>query len=142
MVLIPESRQAKPDLGGPSPSNRRKVGPRSLERRVRSHTASAIYVFVRTDIPVVNQLIQVGHACWGAGRSSDSDHPSPHLVLLAVESETHLALAAGRAEQLGVKTHLFYEPDPPCAGYTAACTDLVDGEGRGWFQEYRLWRSP
>ena len=98
-----------------------------------------VYVFVRTDIPLPNQLAQMGHACIGAGREFGiSDE---YIVVLQVPNERALLHAVDRADAAGIKSFLFHEPDPPVVGYNAACTEPVKGRKRGCFRRFRLWGS-
>jgi hypothetical protein len=99
-----------------------------------------VYVFVRTDITLACQLVQVGHACLEAGRRFEGLPPHCHLVLLEVASSGLLLDAVVRTQQQGIAVECFYEPDFP-AGYTAACTEPVYREHRGYFKRYRMWRS-
>jgi hypothetical protein len=96
-------------------------------------------VFVRTDMPYANQLVQVGHACLEAGRRfAQPDYPC-HLVLFAVASEDKLMRAVEFIQGQGIRMCTFYEVDFP-RGYTAACSEPVSGRGRDLFRKFRLWR--
>ncbi len=96
-------------------------------------------MFVRTDMPHANQLVQVGHACLEAGSRFAQPAQSCHLVLFAVASEEHLMHAVESAEQQGIRMLAFYESDFP-QGYTAACSEPVNAESRHMFKKFHLWR--
>ena len=96
-------------------------------------------MLVRTDIPLADQIVQVGHVCLEAGRRFVQLEESCHLVLLAVPSEPGLCAAVARAEAAGVRCEAFYEPDDEM-GYTAACTEPLKLCDRRLFRRYPLWR--
>lgn len=48
------------------------------------------YVFVRKDIPLADQLVQVGHVCLEAGSSFGPASGTPFMVLLEVKDSEHL----------------------------------------------------
>jgi len=53
---------------------------------------------IRTDIPLANQIVQVGHVCVEAGNQfTQPDKPS-HLVLLRVASQDRLLDAASKID--------------------------------------------
>jgi hypothetical protein len=95
---------------------------------------------VRTDIPLAQQLVQVGHACLEAGRHfAQPSHPC-HLVLLSVKSQAQLHDAVREAEAVGVRSLMFYEPDDEL-GDTAACTEPLVGPQRPIFRRFALWEA-
>jgi hypothetical protein len=97
-------------------------------------------VLVRVDIPLADQIVQVGHACLEAGRRFAQPAEPCHLVLLSVASERHLHDAIARAELAGVRCVVFNEPDDNL-GDTAACSEPVLARGRRLFQRFSLWRA-
>jgi hypothetical protein len=82
------------------------------------------YVFVRTDIPIADQLVQVGHACLEAGNRFAQPEGPCHLVLFGVRSEARLLDAAVWLNAAGIKCVTFFEPDDRL-GYTAISTEPV-----------------
>lgn len=108
-----------------------------------------IYVFVRKDIPIWAQVVQVGHACFEAGRIFHDDVIEiPNLVLLKVEDEHHLRYAETLAAQIGVRSFSFYEPEESSLGpdnrpsFTALCTEPILGEKhKPQFEEFELWKA-
>lgn len=53
-----------------------------------------VYCFVRTDIPIADQIVQVGHACIEAGKRFQ--HPdNTHLVLLNMPNQDKLVDTVG-----------------------------------------------
>ena len=100
-------------------------------------------MFVRKDIPLADQIVQVGHSCMEAGTTFQ---PPPHtnMVLLAVEDETALLKALESISP--VRYEVFFEPDPiddsskGSMGYTAACTEPISGDKRRLFRKFRMWK--
>ena len=96
-----------------------------------------IYVLVRTDIPVADQMVQVGHVCYEAGLKFGAE-PDTYLVLCQVDTEEALLEAELRLNHEGIETHKFHEPDDDM-GYTALCSQPVSGNLRNKFRRYKLW---
>lgn len=104
-----------------------------------------IYVFVRADIPVIGQLVQVGHACYQAGAQFGQEEV-PHLILIGVPDEESLLGEARRVQRRGIRIEVFHETGvvyagrtDPVSGYTAACTEPLRGDVRRWFKRYELY---
>jgi len=98
-------------------------------------------VLVRADIPLADQIVQVGHACIEAGRRFAQPAEPCHLVLLSVASERHLRDAVARAELAGIRCTVFNEPDDDM-GDTAACSEPVLAGDRRVFRRFPLWCAP
>jgi hypothetical protein len=97
------------------------------------------YVLVRRDIPLADQIVQVGHACLEAGRLFEQS-PNGNMVVLSVKSEEMLLKTVAVTEQAGIKWALFYEPDDSM-GHTAACSEPIeDGEAKRSFRKFQLWK--
>ena len=97
------------------------------------------YVLVRRDIPLPDQIVQVGHACIDAGRKWPQDlRDDTHLVLLSVADREELDQALMRLEHKEIPYTVFDEPDDNL-GYTAACTAPLTGKVRHAMRAYSLW---
>ncbi len=96
-------------------------------------------MLVRADLPIADQIVQVGHACLEAGRRFQPEEGC-HLVVLSVSDEIDLQLAVRQAEAIGIRCASFCEPDDDM-GFTAFCTEPVSGYGRHFFRRYNLWDS-
>lgn len=100
---------------------------------------------VRTDIPLADQLVQVGHACFDAGTKHGK--LGAYMVLLEVGSEFELKEYAERAKQNKIKHVMFYETDPILdddilpMGHTAFCTQPISGKKRLTFADCVLWNQ-
>ena len=97
-----------------------------------------MYVLVRTDIPLADQIVQLGHACLEAGRRFKQPEIPCNLVVLKVGSEAGLRCAIEEMEIAGIGCAVFYEPDENM-GYTAACTEPVTHLQRCLFRHFPLW---
>jgi hypothetical protein len=97
------------------------------------------YVLVRRDIPLADQIVQVGHACLEAGRVFEQP-PDSNMVVLSVGTEERLLRAVASTEQAGLRWALFYEPDDDM-GHTAACSAPVSQpDTRRLFRKFEMWR--
>jgi hypothetical protein len=94
-----------------------------------------VYVLIRADIPVADQLVQAGHACLEAGSRFRPPECSSNLVVLGVDSEARLLAAVEKAEAAGIRCVVFHE-----LGYSAACSEPVHGALRCVFRSFRLWK--
>lgn len=96
---------------------------------------------MRTDIPLADQLVQVGHVCIEAGNQFHLPPLPCYLALLGVPSKDVLLEAVARLEIAGVRCAVFYEPDDGL-GYTAVCTEPIIGDRRKLFKRFSLWTEP
>jgi hypothetical protein len=114
---------------------------------------SWIYIFIRTDIPLSQQIVQASHAAVESGVLFYKKHlryPSPaSIVLLQVESEKELLKARHVADGAGILNYTFCEPeayDPTKPGqplgFTSVCTEPVKDKQRSTFIAYSLWTVP
>ncbi len=97
-----------------------------------------VYVLIRTDIPLADQIVQVGHACLEAGFKFQKPDDIVNLVVVGVESETRLLITLERLSLRGIQFSLFCEPDNQM-GYTAACTAPLTVARRREFRNFPLW---
>ena len=100
-----------------------------------------MYVLVRTDIPLADQIVQVGHACLDAGFKFSKPKEVIHLVVVRVESENQLLEILEKAALQGLEFALFHEPDNKL-GFTAACTKPLKVTWRREFRNLPLWKPP
>ncbi len=94
-------------------------------------------MFIRTDIPLPNQIVQVGHVCYEAGLKFQAKNDT-YLVLFRVDFEDELREIESWLNFNGIETHIFFEPDNDM-GYSALCTQPVSGSLRKLFKKYRLY---
>lgn len=93
-------------------------------------------MIVRRDLPVAQIVVQAVHAAIEAARRHlPVERPHPHLVLCRVSGEPELLAAADRLDRLGIRTHLFREPDRHGEA-TALATEPLGPERRGPLSRY------
>jgi hypothetical protein len=95
-----------------------------------------LYIFVRHNIPVANQIIQVAHAVsdWASWNSFTEQ---PTIVLIGVPTEFDLGIISqrfGNEEQ-----YAFHEPDYP-NGVSALVFPTLE-EYRSTFAEFETYKS-
>ena len=95
---------------------------------------------MRTNIPLADQIVQVAHACLEAGFTFQKPNETIHLVVICVDSETHLLTALEKIGLHGIQFVVFHEPDDQM-GFTAACTAPLSTNLRREFRSFRLWDS-
>ena len=95
-----------------------------------------VYAFVRKDISIVHQMVQIGHACYEAGMLYGQN--DTNLILLELENEAEIREWANVLNYNEIKHVLFYEPDEPI-GYNAICTEPISGNKRKIFKNCKMW---
>lgn len=95
---------------------------------------------MRTDIPLADQIVQVGHACLEAGFKFRRPDEVVNLVIVGVESEVHLLAALERMSLHGIQFVVFHETNDQM-GFTAACTKPLTVAYRREFRSFPLWKS-
>ena len=99
---------------------------------------SYIYTFVRQDLSPEQRIVQIGHACYEAGKKFQDDLGVSNLVLLSVENEDELTDIAFKLDMRGIGYYMFYEND--INSYTAICTvPVIEGNERSFFKKYKLY---
>jgi len=105
-----------------------------------------IYVMVRKDLPIWDQIIQVGHACYEAGHLyHKSWSKDTHLILLQAEYEKELMSMSENMTKSGIHHTTFYEPDPAQEvsedpmGLTAICSEPLRGDIKNFFKDCVMW---
>lgn len=103
---------------------------------------SYIYTFVRKDLPPEQCIVQIGHACYEAGKKFQDEHGISSLVLLSANSEAHLEEIAYELEDRGIDFYMFYEPDFGPMGYSAICTrPVTDRREQNFFRKWKLYKQ-
>jgi hypothetical protein len=99
-----------------------------------------IYVLVRTDIGIEQQVVQSAHAAAEASRRFYADHHGiASLIVLAVQDRDSLHLAQSQLAILGIEADLFFEPDFEM-GHSALATRPVLDDERKLLRQWPLWR--
>lgn len=97
-----------------------------------------MYVVVRTDLSLPQQLVQAAHAAHEAGLRAEPGAEPSNLIALQVPDKQQLEQAMERfASRVPIVP--FYEPDDD-QGLTAFATLPIDSEQRRHFSNFKLWR--
>ena len=99
-----------------------------------------VYVFIRTDLPIQQQIVQSNHAALEAGiflGDKTQDEPSS-LIVIAVKNKAKLEKVLLDLTQKGIKHIPFYEPDWDY-GLTAIGTEPLTQDLRVLLKRYQLW---
>jgi hypothetical protein len=99
-----------------------------------------LYVFVRQDIPLAQQLVQSCHAVFQV--SSKITYPpeiEPNMVLIGVPDEKALLKVQTKLNKHQIEHHTWSEPDFDF-GFTAIATVPLTESEKLPLSTYRLWR--
>lgn len=102
-----------------------------------------IYVFLRKDLPLADQIVQAAHATHQSGDKFGSPD-NCHLVLFGVKNKAELNYAKHVCEEAQIEHIVFYEPDPTDdseepMGNTALCTKPIVGLKKV-FKKFEIWK--
>lgn len=101
-----------------------------------------VYVLIRQDISLEQQLVQASHAALEAGfRFQQPAEDTASLIMLAAKDEHALRQAALDLESEGIDHHMFYEPDFGPMGHSALATRPLYGAERKLMRKYPLYRA-
>ena len=101
---------------------------------------SYIYTFIRKDLSPEQRIVQIGHACYEAGKQFQDTQGISNLVLLEAEDENDLMEISAKLENRGIEHYTFHEPDYD-TGYTAICTrPITDDRERSFFKKWDLFK--
>lgn len=95
-----------------------------------------IYLFIRKDLSIPQQIVQTAHAVEMVTKRLSQNHPTCHMVLFEVANEMDLDFISFDLQDQGVKHEIFYEPD--ISQRTAIATMPVFGSERNKFKQYKL----
>ena len=98
---------------------------------------SYVYMFVRTDLSLPQQIIQMSHAAFDVGNKLglNGNESTPHAVLFPVKNAEHLDRIQEFLDSHDVPHEKFWEPD--ISGHTAISTYPVRGEERRLFRKFK-----
>ena len=100
------------------------------------------YVFIRTDIPIAQQIVQTAHSAYESGRGLGKHVPFPRMVLIAVKNGQELEDALDDCSQF-IQCYPFYESEQGLdITLTSFTTRPVSFDERVIFKSYKLWREP
>ena len=97
------------------------------------------YVFLRTDIPLAQQLVQASHAALEAGlKDNHTYQQTSSIIIFQIPDEQTLKNELNYIQSLGIECASFYEPYEDM-GITAFATLPVTEDKRHFFKKYTLW---
>ena len=99
------------------------------------NTNPYMYLFVREDLSVPQQIVQGSHATFEIGRFTTEDI-SPNLVLIGVKDVYGLQRIEEMLNEHSIPYHQFYEPD--IGEFTAISTTPISGDVRSVFKRFSL----
>jgi len=101
-----------------------------------------IYVLVREDIPLEQQLVQACHAASEAGTSFNSQLRNSSLIVCTVPDREALLAARERLARYGIRNEMFFEPSWEM-GYSALATEPITARKQRFAMNiYPLFRAP
>lgn len=95
-------------------------------------------MFVRTDMPIAQQMVQVSHAAFEAGQNSNKYTLPVSVIIFQVHNVEELKKELSRLRSLNIDCVEFFEPYNDI-GMTAFATLPVFEEDRILFKDYILW---
>ncbi len=101
----------------------------------------AIYVFVRSDLPWPQKVVQSSHAVLESTRAFVTDRNRVKIIVVSARSESKLLAIVQEAADNGIRSVAFQEADMNNQ-VTAVATEPIDDEQRKVFGRYKLLESP
>ena len=100
-----------------------------------------MYTFIRTDLPIEQQIVQAAHSALEAGRDLGKPKGHSHLILLEAKHQDALLKISNALKNLDIKFSLFHEPDYN-RGYTSLTTEFLDPDDprRAYFRKHSMYR--
>lgn len=99
-------------------------------------------MFVRTDLPLAQQIVQAVHAAYEAGRDYAREEPYSDqrfsVVICQIPNEQKLLFEYERLKRNGTVSTLFREPDIGNQATAFATEPVAD---RKFFSRYQLWKG-
>lgn len=100
---------------------------------------SHIYTFIRKDISPEQRIVQIGHACFEAGKRFMNPPGISSLILLEAQDEQDLLEIGKKLDERGIDYYMFFEPDFGM-GYSAICTRPLGERERSFFKKWKLFK--
>jgi hypothetical protein len=101
-----------------------------------------VFLFVRQDISLAQQLVQTNHATFEMAYTlpQSVDDVTPSIVLVGVPSKKSLEKVIRKLKDYSIGHSAFYESDGD-VGLTAVATMPLAQEQRAVLQNYKLWKE-
>lgn len=94
------------------------------------------YLFIRKDLSIPQQLVQIAHAAHDAGFKF-GDHS--HMCVFEIDGEDKLLHAASYLAEKDIPYQMFHETD--IGQHTAICTTPLRGEPRKALRKFKMYRE-
>ena len=97
-----------------------------------------VYIFVREDLPPIQQLIQASHATHESGiKFGKIEDKISHFCVFGVPDEKSIKNIKVGLDGLDVRSYEFFEPDFNI-GISALATEPIIGKKRELFSDFKL----
>ncbi len=102
-----------------------------------------MFVFIRTDLPVPQQLVQSNHATFKLTQLYPCGEATPNLVLIGVPDARALGRVSAKLKACQLPHYEWHEPDWELYGFdhpfTAIATAPLDEREKEALRNYRLY---
>jgi hypothetical protein len=98
-----------------------------------------VYLFVRTDLSIPQQIVQTAHAVDELNKrhgDKNREQDTNHMVLCGAGSPDELFGISEHLHAHGIAHEMFYEPD--INGHTAIATEPLAGHNRQPLKQFKL----
>lgn len=100
-----------------------------------------VYIFVRQDLPIPQQIVQSNHATYALASLYGHDGDCmPNIVLIGVPDREAILRVSEQCSENAIPHYTWNEPDWDY-GITAISTAAIRGNKRLAFAEYQLWNT-
>ena len=97
-----------------------------------------VYLFIREDLSIPQQIVQTAHAVDELGKRIRNSDNTNFMCLFGVDNEAALQKVAEYLDRNGVEFEMFYEPDVDT--FTAIATVPLVGDDRKIMKKFKLKR--
>lgn len=98
-----------------------------------------VYVLVREDLEIEQQLVQACHAAYEVGLASAAPAETSRMIVCTVPDREALLFASERLRERGVAHEMFFEPDFDI-GHSALATHPLRGAQRKPLRRYPMYK--
>ena len=97
-----------------------------------------IYVFVRQDLSLAQQLVQASHAAHEAGLHHNPSKTTSSVIIFGTSNKEELENLFAKYKQ-NLQCYPFFEPYKD-VGLTSFATEPIPEEKRNLFKQFKLWK--
>ena len=112
--------------------------------QVQEASHSYIYVFVRQDISLAQQLVQSSHAVYSIAQQQTNldKNTIPSIVMIGVPNSKALNRVITKLQLNNIEHATFFEPDFNMGLSAVATAPLYTNEERAVLKNYCTWKEP